>query len=577
MRPTNLTFLSILFIISVANNLQNIIQEQIQTLSSGQASTALSDSNSITSSSTTAADSAADATSSGESTNLATLIPTSTPGSGPTPTLVQATPTLNSNAQAALAILLTAQMQSRTGQEASILQNPQIIGILHNLVQSASDPTGPTNVSLTELMSNPVLSPVFQGATQPGQIRPQQPLQQQPATPTSSYQSSLDMNNKENQHNRTTLLDTPVAPSTQGGAPIRPTLLSDPSGSSSSNGSNGQISPSGSTNSSTGGGSGNTTFAPKDASPTPPIVANNLNELLNTKNLNELLGSLNTPPKRKLSPPTSATVTSVSTAPPPIKQQALPLHSQAPPLHPPPGSALRPHLPPIPQSRGLQRPVLLGDAPPSAVNMAYPPPAQHGLYSGPPPQVAAAAAQQSQQHAAAAAQQQAAANQFLAMHQAQQAAQAQAAVQAQAQAQAQAAFAMQQQQQQQFYNPNALLLQQQQQQQQQQSNQQQQQQHLSNLYNQQAAILAQYQQQQPPPPPPPQPQMSQYAPVISNSPILMAPPTSSMFSTPPGNKRKLPIPPSPEQSPEGPYIGQHSQGIGGHYADSYWRKRTKYQ
>ena len=43
-----------------------------------------------------------------------------------------------------------------------------------------------------------------------------------------------------------------------------------------------------------------------------------------------------------------------------------------------------------------------------------------------------------------------------------------------------------------------------------------------------------------------------------------------------GGKRKLPIPPSPEQSPEGPYIGQHSQGIGGHYADSYWRKRAKY-
>ena len=41
-----------------------------------------------------------------------------------------------------------------------------------------------------------------------------------------------------------------------------------------------------------------------------------------------------------------------------------------------------------------------------------------------------------------------------------------------------------------------------------------------------------------------------------------------------GIKRKLPIPPSPENSPDGPFIGQHSQGIGGHYADSYWRNRT---
>ena len=33
------------------------------------------------------------------------------------------------------------------------------------------------------------------------------------------------------------------------------------------------------------------------------------------------------------------------------------------------------------------------------------------------------------------------------------------------------------------------------------------------------------------------------------------------------------IPPSPEASPQGPYIGQHSQGLGGHYADSYWAKK----
>ena len=32
--------------------------------------------------------------------------------------------------------------------------------------------------------------------------------------------------------------------------------------------------------------------------------------------------------------------------------------------------------------------------------------------------------------------------------------------------------------------------------------------------------------------------------------------------------------PSPEPSPEGYYVGQHSQGLGGHYADSY-SKSTK--
>ena len=65
--------------------------------------------------------------------------------------------------------------------------------------------------------------------------------------------------------------------------------------------------------------------------------------------------------------------------------------------------------------------------------------------------------------------------------------------------------------------------------------------------------------------------------------IPVAPPTpTSSFnlatSTPQAIKRKASIPPSPEDSPGGrPYIGQHSQGLGGHYADSYWyRKRAKY-
>ncbi|KAG8236530.1 hypothetical protein J437_LFUL015804 [Ladona fulva] len=44
--------------------------------------------------------------------------------------------------------------------------------------------------------------------------------------------------------------------------------------------------------------------------------------------------------------------------------------------------------------------------------------------------------------------------------------------------------------------------------------------------------------------------------------------------TPIGQKRKYDrILPSPEPSPEGNYIGQHSQGIGGHYADSYFKRK----
>jgi hypothetical protein len=67
-----------------------------------------------------------------------------------------------------------------------------------------------------------------------------------------------------------------------------------------------------------------------------------------------------------------------------------------------------------------------------------------------------------------------------------------------------------------------------------------------------------------------------YGPVGLSQP---ASPVSSLASTPPSSaslKRKASIPPSPEQSPQGPYIGQHSQGLGGHYADSYWySKRQK--
>ncbi|XP_052274563.1 uncharacterized protein LOC127874351 isoform X2 [Dreissena polymorpha] len=50
--------------------------------------------------------------------------------------------------------------------------------------------------------------------------------------------------------------------------------------------------------------------------------------------------------------------------------------------------------------------------------------------------------------------------------------------------------------------------------------------------------------------------------------------TKPNMTTPHGQKRAFShILPSPEPSPEGDYIGQHSQGIGGHYADSYKRQK----
>ncbi|XP_066531671.1 ribonucleoprotein PTB-binding 1 isoform X2 [Hoplias malabaricus] len=58
---------------------------------------------------------------------------------------------------------------------------------------------------------------------------------------------------------------------------------------------------------------------------------------------------------------------------------------------------------------------------------------------------------------------------------------------------------------------------------------------------------------------------------------------SSLFSAAPGTGLKTPIGghkrlfsrliPSPEPSPEGGYVGQHSQGLGGHYADSYLKRK----
>lgn len=56
----------------------------------------------------------------------------------------------------------------------------------------------------------------------------------------------------------------------------------------------------------------------------------------------------------------------------------------------------------------------------------------------------------------------------------------------------------------------------------------------------------------------------------SQPPPIMSPQPTHMM-TPTSQKRRLP--PSPEFSPKGDYIGQHSQGLGGHYADSYFKRK----
>ncbi|OCT87928.1 ribonucleoprotein, PTB-binding 1 S homeolog isoform X1 [Xenopus laevis] len=52
-------------------------------------------------------------------------------------------------------------------------------------------------------------------------------------------------------------------------------------------------------------------------------------------------------------------------------------------------------------------------------------------------------------------------------------------------------------------------------------------------------------------------------------------PSGSVFKTPIGAQKRgfSHLIPSPEPSPEGVYIGQHSQGLGGHYADSYLKRK----
>ncbi|XP_041634074.1 ribonucleoprotein PTB-binding 1 isoform X2 [Cheilinus undulatus] len=83
----------------------------------------------------------------------------------------------------------------------------------------------------------------------------------------------------------------------------------------------------------------------------------------------------------------------------------------------------------------------------------------------------------------------------------------------------------------------------------------------------------------------PEPCSSSSLPATQLNRAVGMPPVSHSANFPPGlgNAVKTPIGshkrvfsrliPSPEPSPEGSYVGQHSQGLGGHYADSYLKRK----
>ena len=147
-------------IFAVAQNLQNIIQEQIQTLSTGTSTsnaavsasaavltTSASSNSTVTTSNASSSISnrptaAASSTTNGLLYGVPPPPPPAAPVTAPTAsstTPIQSSSSINSNAQAALMILLTAQMQSQSG-EPSLLQNPQVVSILQTLVNNAGSP-----------------------------------------------------------------------------------------------------------------------------------------------------------------------------------------------------------------------------------------------------------------------------------------------------------------------------------------------------------------------------------------------------------------------------------------------------
>ena len=190
------------------------------------------------------------------------------------------TPSISSNAQAALMILLTAQMQSQSG-EPSVLQNPQVVSILQTLVNNADKSS-----DMNELVKDPSLAAVF------SPVGPTARGGGSGSTAAAPGGQSINLD-----ANRPALLDTPRT--------TRPILL-------------GNAPP------------------PAQAPPLPPSASTNddltasaasagLDNLLNAQNLNQLLGVLNTPPTHSEAPKVQA-----APAPPPqAVPQAVPVVSVA--------------------------------------------------------------------------------------------------------------------------------------------------------------------------------------------------------------------------------------------------------
>ena len=535
-------------------------------------------------------------------------------------------PTLNTNAQAALWILLTAQMQSQTG-ETSILQNPQVVGILQNLVSQAGNPEGNKNTpnsengsnNLNDVLNHPALSSVFGSTTNTSSL----PLPQQIGNWQTSINNDHSQNNVDNnpstimsqpqgllinaqQHpslaQRTTLLDTPKRPSLLGQAP--------PTFGNHSQQSHTITSPptSGASSAPVINNSQN-----ESTSSTPAILSNNLNNLLNAQNLSQLLGSLtgeatkqNNSPSNDLNPnqrssagqrpvlltnppsqninvsqpssisngilmgfPTAQSQQQSQLQGPPQNQQ-IPIHT--PTIHtnqfaqstPSTLSYISLQQPSIttqsfsmsnqmanqqpannymavvpPQSVGAsQNPFLLS----TAYNMAVPPPTSTVSPLVPSPAFVYGAPQIQPFGAAVTSNTVPGAQGIYGSYIPTSNVQVQPSsaqmtfgtapigtpASLMASYGAQQAFAL----------PSLGV------------------QHSTNIPNslipqQNSMVSSHY-----PSTPPPQQIQS---------------PSNSVC----GLKRKLAIPPSPENSPDGPFIGQHSQGIGGHYADSYWRNRTQ--
>merc|ERR1719483_299166 len=462
-----------------AQNLQNIIQTQIQTIQTGIPPEKRQSS------------------------------PSPTPPTEILPPSLGSQQQINSNAQAALMILLTAQRQAQTG-ENSLLHNPEVVNVLQSLVCQANDPMKTDMDPYAEIMSIPGITVAL------GQPPTQQvPVQLSYPAPTSAagwaHQPQLISSTKDRQ-----------------------VIVTSPN--------SGSTSPSN----------------PQGKSP-PPIIANNLNLLSNAQSLNQLLGVISKPiqspppPPPTSQPKTSSAPPSITSAPQIQRQTPSPINQQ-----------------------NQQRPALLGDCPRPQIPTSQPPPlsnvhqqfvqqagAQHLLQVG----------QQHQQQLLQA--QMTAVNQLHAANQLQMNQQLAGYYPQYQQLQQgpflipglpglpmtgppQAGFFIQPPQQ---FGANANLM------------------GALGITNQ--GILA----GQPIPMsmpsmttnsfqimPPMTSPMRSPVPRIS-SPASSISSSSSYSPSPCGVKRKASIPASPESSPQGPYIGQHSQGLGGHYADSYWQKK----